>query len=48
MATRWLVKDMSYSLFDTLEHTFDILINGISPGGTSSVQDNPKYTTPGP
>jgi TetR/AcrR family transcriptional regulator, fatty acid metabolism regulator protein len=27
--TRWLLKDMSYSLFDTLEHTFDILTNGI-------------------
>jgi TetR/AcrR family transcriptional regulator, fatty acid metabolism regulator protein len=27
---RWLLKDMSYSLFDTLEQIFEILINGVS------------------
>jgi TetR/AcrR family transcriptional regulator, fatty acid metabolism regulator protein len=26
---RWLLKDTSYSLFDKLEHTFDILTEGI-------------------
>lgn len=25
---RWLLKDMSYSLFDTLEQTFEIFVNG--------------------
>ena len=26
---RWLLKDMSYSLFDTLEHTFELLLSGV-------------------
>ena len=25
--TRWLLKDMSYSLFDNLEQTFDLVIS---------------------
>ncbi len=29
MVIRWLMKDMSYSMFDNLELTFDILINGL-------------------
>ena len=27
MAIRWLLKDMSYSLFDNLDHTFDMLVD---------------------
>jgi TetR/AcrR family fatty acid metabolism transcriptional regulator len=27
MVIRWLIKDMSYSLFDNLEQTFDIFVN---------------------
>jgi TetR/AcrR family fatty acid metabolism transcriptional regulator len=30
---RWLLKDMSYSLFDTLEQTFEILVDGIRAKG---------------
>ena len=33
---RWLLKDMSYSLFDTLEHTFELLMNGVQ-GPSSSI-----------
>ena len=29
---RWLLKDMSYSLFKNLDATFDILIEGLAPG----------------
>ena len=29
MVIRWLLKDMSYSLFDNLDHTFDVLIRGM-------------------
>ncbi len=29
MVIRWLLKDMSYSLFDNLEHTFDLFIDGM-------------------
>ena len=36
--TRWLLKDMSYSLFDTLEHTFELLIDGVK-GGHPSLQN---------
>jgi TetR/AcrR family transcriptional regulator, fatty acid metabolism regulator protein len=35
---RWLLKDMSYSLFDTLEHTFELLMNGVQ-GPSSSVRN---------
>jgi TetR/AcrR family fatty acid metabolism transcriptional regulator len=27
---RWLLKDMSYSLFDNIEHGFDILVDGLA------------------
>lgn len=27
MAIRWLLKDMSYSLFDNIDHTFDMLVD---------------------
>jgi TetR/AcrR family transcriptional regulator, fatty acid metabolism regulator protein len=33
---RWLLKDMSYSLFDTLEHTFEILMNGVHGASPSA------------
>jgi TetR/AcrR family fatty acid metabolism transcriptional regulator len=29
--TRWLLKDMSYSLFDNLEDTFGLLVNAFKP-----------------
>ncbi len=32
---RWLLKDMSYSLFDTLEHTFELLVSGVQKPSTS-------------
>ncbi len=35
--TRWLLKDMSYSLFDTLEHTFELLLDGVK-GAHPSLQ----------
>jgi hypothetical protein len=25
--SRWLLKDMSYSLFDNLENTFDLMVD---------------------
>jgi hypothetical protein len=28
VVVRWLLKDMSYSLFDTLDQTFEIFVNG--------------------
>ncbi len=31
MTIRWLLKDMTYSLFDTLEETFDLLVDGLRP-----------------
>jgi TetR/AcrR family fatty acid metabolism transcriptional regulator len=31
MVVRWLMKDMSYSLFDNLENTFDTLVHGMEP-----------------
>jgi TetR/AcrR family transcriptional regulator, fatty acid metabolism regulator protein len=41
MVIRWLVKDMSYSLFDTLEHIFELLIDGVRG-------NRPPYENPGP
>jgi TetR/AcrR family fatty acid metabolism transcriptional regulator len=29
MVIRWLLKDMSYSLFENLDHTFELLISGL-------------------
>jgi TetR/AcrR family transcriptional regulator, fatty acid metabolism regulator protein len=31
MVIRWLIKDMSYSMFENLELTFDMLVNGLRP-----------------
>jgi TetR/AcrR family transcriptional regulator, fatty acid metabolism regulator protein len=31
MVIRWLLKDMSYSMFDNLEATFELLIEGLRP-----------------
>lgn len=30
---RWLLKDMSYSIFDRLEHTFDIFVDAFKKSG---------------
>jgi TetR/AcrR family fatty acid metabolism transcriptional regulator len=34
MVTRWLLKDMSYSLFENLEQIFGLLINAFSQGNS--------------
>ena len=31
--TRWLLRNMSYSLFDNLEHTFELLMDAFLPHG---------------
>jgi TetR/AcrR family fatty acid metabolism transcriptional regulator len=31
MVIRWLLKDMSYSLFDNLDHVFEVFIEGMRP-----------------
>jgi TetR/AcrR family fatty acid metabolism transcriptional regulator len=33
--TRWLLKDMSYSLFDNLEQTFDLIVSAFIPSQSS-------------
>ena len=33
--TRWLLKDMSYSLFDNLDQTFDLMISAFIPNQSS-------------
>lgn len=33
IVTRWLLKDMSYSLFDNLEETFDLLMDAFTERG---------------
>jgi TetR/AcrR family fatty acid metabolism transcriptional regulator len=35
--TRWLLKDMSYSLFDNLEHTFDLLMDAFTDKDTKAL-----------
>ena len=32
MVTRWLLKDMSYSLFENLEQIFDLMVNAFGQG----------------
>jgi len=32
VVTRWLLKDMSYSLFENLEQIFDLMVNAFSQG----------------
>ena len=36
LITRWLLKDMSYSLFDNLDHTFNLLIAAFKPEQSNS------------
>ena len=36
MVTRWLLKDMSYSLFENLEETFDLLVDAFRPEDKSA------------
>ena len=33
--TRWLLKDMSYSLFDNLDQTFDLIVSAFIPSRSS-------------
>ncbi len=35
---RWLLKDMSYSLFDNLEATFDQIATGLAPAGDDTAR----------
>ncbi len=35
IVTRWLVKDMSYSLFDNLEDTFDLMVDAFKKGNST-------------
>ena len=37
--TRWLLKDMSYSLFDNLEDTFGLLVNAFKPHESKAVSN---------
>jgi TetR/AcrR family fatty acid metabolism transcriptional regulator len=34
--TRWLLKDMSYSLFDNLDHTFNLIVSAFKPNQSNS------------
>lgn len=34
--TRWLLKDMSYSLFDNLDQTFNLMVSAFEPHETNS------------
>jgi TetR/AcrR family transcriptional regulator, fatty acid metabolism regulator protein len=52
MVTRWLLKDMSYSLFENLEQVFDLLVNAFRQGDLkvtvereNGFQDKGKVTT---
>lgn len=38
MVIRWLLKDMSYSLFDNLEATFDLIATGLGPVPNDTVR----------
>ena len=37
--TRWLLRNMSYSLFDNLEHTFELLMDAFLPHGAKEADD---------
>jgi TetR/AcrR family transcriptional regulator, fatty acid metabolism regulator protein len=42
IVTRWLLKDMSYSIFDNLEETFGIMVDGFrAPPQPCSAQETP-------
>ena len=44
LVTRWLLKERSYSLFDTLEETFDMMVDAFaapSSGGTPEGGNGP-------
>jgi TetR/AcrR family fatty acid metabolism transcriptional regulator len=52
MVTRWLLKDMSYSLFENLEQIFDLMVNAFRQGDLkvtaereNGFQDKGKVTT---
>ena len=36
--TRWLLRNMSYSLFDNLEHTFELLMDAFLPHGVKEAE----------
>ncbi|MCG2778299.1 MAG: hypothetical protein L6406_21710 [Desulfobacterales bacterium] len=37
IVTRWLLKDMSYSLFENLEETFDLLVDAFKVNESKTV-----------
>ena len=39
VVTRWLLKDMSYSLFENLEHIFELMVSAFSQGDTKAAVD---------
>jgi TetR/AcrR family fatty acid metabolism transcriptional regulator len=41
LVTRWLLKDMSYSLFENLEEIFDLMIDGFRAGGSEPAPGSP-------
>lgn len=47
IVTRWLLKGMTYSIFDNLEETFSIMVDGfkaVQPGTAGNGQDKEKPT----
>jgi len=47
IVTRWLLKGMTYSIFDNLEETFSIMVDGfkaVQPGTVGNGQDKQKPT----
>jgi len=40
VVTRWLLKDMTYSLFDNLEQIFDLLVNAFRQGDLRVEREN--------
>jgi TetR/AcrR family fatty acid metabolism transcriptional regulator len=40
IVTRWLLKDMSYSLFENLEETFDLLVDAFKANESKTVSHN--------
>ncbi len=39
MVTRWLLKDMSYSLFENLEQIFDLMVNAFRQGDSKVLME---------
>ena len=44
IVTRWLLKDRSYSLFENLEETFDLLVDAFKANGSDTFVQSPAET----